>query len=211
MARILRALEKDILTEIGSMCAGNATTALAQILGRRVELQFPHVKLVTFNKLPLDLSSYPEEVVMGIHMQILGEMHGNALLVFPRRTAFSLIDVLIGPLEEDENSPTELGISAIKEMGNVVISSYLSTLTAFTGISAFSSTVNLINGSAKYLAHLAFFGLGKDERHETLLIEALFKELKKDISGNFFIVFDIASMNALLKKSLQMLKSKRMF
>ena len=62
--------EKDILCEIGNMCAGNATTALAQILGKRIELELPSVKVIDVEKLPFYLKIDPEENVIGIHLQI---------------------------------------------------------------------------------------------------------------------------------------------
>lgn len=205
---ILSSEEKDILTEIGSICAGNATTALAQILSRRIELQFPVVELIPVDKLPLHMSGDPEEIIMGVHMQILGGMQGNALLIFPKKDAYALIDILIGPFEEKVSSPTEIGISALKEMGNVVISSYLSTLTAFTGISAFASTVNLASGAARYLVQLAFADLGGKNSRETILIQAVFKEKNRNISGNFFIVFDGGSIRVILKKAKELLRRK---
>jgi chemotaxis protein CheC len=202
-------MDTDILMEVSSICAGNATTALAQILNRRIELQFPNVKFVGVSKLPGHLGGYPEEIIMGIHMQILGEIRGNALMIFPRKDAFSLIDILIGPLEGKNCSPTELGISALKEVGNVVISSYLSTLSAFTGVSAFASTVNLVSGASRYLVNLVFSGLEKSTVAETVLIEAVFQEGKRDLSGNFYIIFDAKSIMTILKKAKDLLKKKR--
>jgi chemotaxis protein CheC len=205
----MKMFERDILTEVGSMCAGNATTALAQILNRKIELQFPSAKFINVAKLPLSISTSPEEIITGIHMQILGSMRGNALLVFPKQSAFALVDILIGPIEEKLDSPTEIGISALKEMGNVVISAYLSTLTAFTGVSAFASTVNLTSGAVKYLVNLAFSGLNANKKVDAVLIEAVFKEKKRDISGNFFIIFDAQSMKTILNKAKSLLGEKK--
>lgn len=205
----LSVLEKDILTEIGSMCAGNATVALAQILGRRIELQLPSVKVVNVSKLSSLLGNHPEEVVVGIYMQILGGMQGSALLVFPKGNAFVLIDLLIGPLEVTPCSLTEIGISALKEMGNIIISAYLSALSAFAGISSFSSTVTLTSGAIKSLINLTFSGLKKTETTETILIEAVFSEKKRDLAGNFFIIFDAASMKMILRKAKGMIKQRK--
>ena len=181
-----------------------------EILNRKIELQFPSAKFISMAKLPFSIASYPEEIITGIHMQILGSMRGNALLVFPKKSAFALVDILIGPLiEENLDSPTEIGISALKEMGNVVISAYLSTLTAFTGVSAFASTVNLTSGAVKYLVNLAFAGLNATKKIDAVLIEAVFKEKKREISGNFFIIFDAKSMKTILHKAKSLLHEKK--
>jgi len=200
------AAEKDILAEIGNMCAGNATTALAQILGKRIELELPSVEVVNVTQLPKFLRVDPEESIIGIHLQIWGGARGNALMVFPQKESFMLIDLLIGPLQENPSTLTEIGISALKEVGNIVVSSYLSALSAFTGISAFPSTVTLTSGAAKSLVALAFQGLRKDECLETILVEACFNERKRDLSGRFFIIFDAESIAAILKKAKSLIK-----
>jgi len=201
-------LEKDILTEIGNMCAGNATTALAQILGRRIELELPSVKIINVSRLPTYLRVDPEDPIIGIHMQIWGGAKGNALLVLPKKDSFLLIDLLIGPLQESPSSLTEIGISALKEVGNIVVSSYLSALSAFTGISAFPSTVTLTSGAAKSLVSLAFSGMRKEECEETILVEARFLEKKRNLDGNFFIIFDASSIRIILKKAKGYIKSE---
>ena len=195
------AVEKDILAEIGNMCAGNATTALAQILGRRIELELPNVMVINVNDLPRYLKVDPEEPILGIHMQIWGGANGNALMIFPKKDSFLIVDLLIGPLQIATGNLTEIGISALKEVGNIVVSSYLSALSAFTGISAFPSTVTLTSGAAKSLINLAFANLDKEEFKETILVEACFKERKRDLSGNFFIIFDASSIREILKKA----------
>jgi chemotaxis protein CheC len=122
MERIqLNAFEKDILAEIGNMCVGNATTALAQILGKRIELELPNVSVINVDKLHVYLRVEPEEPILGIHMQILGGAKGNALMIFPRKDAFKLVDVLMGPFQQDIGNLTEIGISALKEVGNIVV------------------------------------------------------------------------------------------
>jgi len=140
-------IEKDILTEVGSVCVGNATAALEQVLARKIELELPHLQIVAISDLPKCLGSTAEDVVVGLHTKILGGAKGNALLIFLKTDAFSILDLLLGDYSEKLSSLTELAISALKEMGNIVISSYLSALTTFVGIVAFPSTVTFTSGS----------------------------------------------------------------
>lgn len=204
----LSSFEKDILGEIGTMCVGNATTALAQILGKRIELELPGVTVININKLHTYLRVDPEDSVLGIHMQVLGGAKGNALMIFPKKDAFKLVDVVIGPVKHNSDNLTEIGISALKEVGNIVVSSYLSALSAFTGISAFPSTVTLTSGAARSIVNLAFMGLSSEECEYTILVEAVFKESKRNVEGNFFIILSAASMQVILKKAKAMVKDK---
>jgi chemotaxis protein CheC len=205
----LSAFEKDILSEIGNMCVGNATTALAQILGRRIDLELPSARVINVNKLHQCLRVSPEEPVMGIHMQILGGAKGNALMLFSRKDSFALVDILIGVSKQMVGSLTEIGLSALKEVGNIVIGSYLSALSAFTGISAFPSTVTLTNGSTRSLARLAFLGMKKEECEDVIMVEAVFKDIRKDLDGSFFIIFDVVSIYEILKKANSMIKEQK--
>ncbi|MGE5308217.1 MAG: chemotaxis protein CheC [Deltaproteobacteria bacterium] len=201
-------IEKSILTEIGNMCAGNATTALAQTIGRRIELDLPSASIISINELPKYMKVDPEEQIIGIHMHIWGGAKGNALMVLPRKESFRLIDLLIGPFQENASSLTEIGISALKELGNIIVSAYLSALSAFTGISAFPSTVTLTSGAVRSLVNLAFTGLKDDELNDTILIEARFRETKRDLSGTFFIIFGAESIKAILAKAKGMIKDE---
>ncbi|MCK9594996.1 MAG: chemotaxis protein CheC [Candidatus Omnitrophica bacterium] len=195
------AIEQDVLKEIGNMCAGNATTALAEILGRRIELELPDMKVVGISALPGKLKVDPEEPVVGVHVQIWGGVRGNAVMILSSQDAFSLLDILLGLRQDSPSALTEVGISALKEIGNIVVNAYLSALSAITGISAFPSTVTLSSGAAKSVINLIFSGLHKDKPEETILVEAHFKDKTKDMAGNFFIVFDVLSIGTILKKA----------
>jgi chemotaxis protein CheC len=202
----LTVLEKDILTEVGSICAGNATTALVQMVGKKIYLNLPSLDIVNIKELPRYLASYADEVVIGIHMQILGGARGNALLVLPTRDAFKIVDLLLGPSDALPSSLTEIGMSSLKEMGNILISAYLSVLTTFTGIPAFPSTVTLTNGAASSLVNLAFAGLHDKAERDTILIKAVFDDKRRNLSGHFFIIFDFMTIREILDKTKKMIK-----
>ncbi|HOU36165.1 MAG TPA: chemotaxis protein CheC, partial [Candidatus Omnitrophota bacterium] len=119
-----------------------------------------------------------------------------------------LVDAVIGPVKHQADNLTEIGISALKEVGNIVVSSYLSALSAFTGISAFPSTVTLTSGAARSIINLAFMGLRQEECEYTILVEAVFKESKRNVEGNFFIILSAASMQIILNKAKAMVKDK---
>mgnify|MGYP002508859673 CR=1 FL=1 len=44
-------LEFDVLTEIGNIGAGNATTALSQLINTRIDMRVPQVRLLSFAEL----------------------------------------------------------------------------------------------------------------------------------------------------------------
>jgi chemotaxis protein CheC len=194
-------LEKDILTEVGSVCVGNATTALEQVLGRKIELELPSLQIVDIYELPKSLGGHAEDIVVGLHTKIVGGAKGNALLIFLKNDAFSILDLIMGAPIDQPSNLTELAISALKEMGNIVISSYLSALSNFVGISAFPSTVTFTSGSIDSLVNLAFFGFDKKEDMQMIIVEALLRESQRHLAGKFFIIFDSSTIRAILSKA----------
>ena len=77
----------DALREIGSIGTGNAATALSAVLGRKIEMTLPEVKLVGFDKAIEELGG-PEKIVVGVLTEISGEVNG-------------IIDVQLGYFRND--------------------------------------------------------------------------------------------------------------
>ena len=70
----------DVLKELGNIGAGNATTALAQMLGGKVDMSVPQVKLLDFNVLGDTVGG--EDVIMaGIYLQVEGDISGNMMFI----------------------------------------------------------------------------------------------------------------------------------
>lgn len=199
-------IEKDILKEVGNVCVGNAMSALEQVLGRKIEIALPLLQIVDISELPKQLGGNPEDVVVGLHAKIFGGAKGNALLVFLKRDAFTVLDLLIGVPGESPSSLTELAISALKELGNIIVSAYLSALGNFVNISAFPSTVTFTSGAIDSLVQLAFFGFDKKEEMKLILIEAQLKESQRHLSGRFFIIFESNTIKTILAQAKKMVK-----
>ena len=68
----------DVLKEIGNIGAGNATTALAQLLQCKVDMKVPQVKLLEFQKVGAEMGS--EEMIMaGIYLAVEGDITGSIM------------------------------------------------------------------------------------------------------------------------------------
>ena len=55
----------DVLREIGNIGAGNATTALAQMVNCKIDMDVPQVKILSFNELA-QIFGGPEKPVIGV-------------------------------------------------------------------------------------------------------------------------------------------------
>lgn len=120
----------DFLRELSSIGAGHAATSLCKLLGRRkVSLQVPRVEAPAFAE-AAELLGGAELPVAGISLAVDGAFSGDVLLVFPIGDAEALAALVTGR----ERAPLDdLGRSALKEVGNIIASSYLNALAQLLG------------------------------------------------------------------------------
>lgn len=187
----------DVLKELGNICAGNATIALSQILFKKIELQVPKIQILALEEIPKFIGE-EEKPIVGIQMETLGAIHGYALLIFSEKCAFNLMGLLIGKSNDQPKLITEIGISSLKEIGNIVISSYLSTLSSLSRLAVFPSCPQFYDGLPSSVIKNVFKGLNAKDS-QVILIETVFTENITSVSGEFFIAFNSQSMQLILK------------
>ena len=76
----------DVLRELGNIGAGNATTALAQMMQCKVDMAVPKVQLLEFRE--LGEAMVGEETVMaGIYLGIEGDINGSIMYLLEKAAA----------------------------------------------------------------------------------------------------------------------------
>ena len=88
-------LEFDVLTEIGNIGAGNATTALSQLINTRIDMNVPRVKMLTFAELAQVIGG-EETLVAGILLSLEGDIQGSLLFILESDAARVLVQRLVG-------------------------------------------------------------------------------------------------------------------
>lgn len=120
-------ISKDELNEfnlISNMGVATAAESLSKILNRRIDLSIPEVKITPVENIP-DFLGNPDEPYMGVMLGIEGEINGTLLLVLQEGVGYDLIDMLYGMPESQERELSEDGVSALKELTNIIGSSIL--------------------------------------------------------------------------------------
>ena len=88
-------IEFDVLTEIGNIGAGNATTALSQLINARIDMRVPKVELLTFAELA-EVIGGAETLVAGILLSLEGDIQGSMLFILESNAARLLVQQLMG-------------------------------------------------------------------------------------------------------------------
>lgn len=186
----------DALREISNVGMGNAATALSQMVADTVELHVPSVTLVDIVDVP-ELIGGAERVVVGVTMQIHGDACGNILLVFPEQSARRLVNKLLGK----EGSGTrfdEISESALKEVGNILASSYLGAMGSLIHLSLIPSIPDFAHDMAGAIIDYLLIELS-EVGDQALMLETEFHSRQQEgvIAGHFFLLPDPASLGVL--------------
>jgi chemotaxis protein CheC len=116
----------DALRELANIGSGTAGTALSSLLGRPIGLSVPNAKALELAD-AVEAAGDPEDVVWGVVVPVTGQVDATALLVIPDADAATMCSIL--GVEAD----TETGRSALGEIGNIMVSSYVGALATMTG------------------------------------------------------------------------------
>ena len=178
----------DVLREVGNIGAGHAATALSKLLGKPVDMGVPRVNLVPFDEIAEQVGG-PEAVVVAIFLRVEGDAPGNLFFLLTEESAKRLLMELVR-METADGAPfSELEVSALSEIGNILAGSYLSSLADFTRL-ALSPTVPgfAIDMAGAILAYgvLQFGDMGD----KALLIETAFFDGIDKVEGNLFFIPD---------------------
>ena len=124
--RHLTDVQLDALKEVSNIGMGHAATALSQMTGQRINLRVPRVSVTEISAVP-DCLGGAEVLMVGITLQILGDARGSIMLLFPQESAHRLGCCL---LKNDERAlvMNELTVAALKEVGHILASAYLSAI-----------------------------------------------------------------------------------
>lgn len=186
----------DVLKEIGNIGAGNAATALAKLVNQKVDMTVPKVKILDFHEVP-EILGGAENEVCGIFFKLEGDLNGSIMFVMDMPSAFAIIDML---MPRDVHEVDEFTISALKEIGNILSGSYVSSLSTLTQLKILISVPSLaVDMAGAILSVPAIeFGLVGDK---ILIIENEFLELHagENARGFFFLIPDADSYDILLK------------
>lgn len=137
MAEILNLTDEqlDVLKEIGNIGAGNAATALNQLLNKKVAVNEPEAKLLPLEKLSeIEILERPEELTIAVSIRILGKLKGNMLVLFPQKSALTMIDILTQREIGATEIFTTVDESALRESLHIICCSYLNAVGQFLSL-----------------------------------------------------------------------------
>jgi len=120
----------DIFLEIGSMGAGHATTTLSQVLHESINIEVPRVH-ISPPHLVQRIYKKHDTIVAAVLLKLRGTADCDLMLIFEEEEAKKLAELMINGAADGEGTP-EMEMSAIEELGSIVLCSFLNAMADFT-------------------------------------------------------------------------------
>lgn len=179
-------IQIDILREIGNIGAGNATTALSQMINRKINMGIPKVNISEFKVLS-DVLGGAENQIVGILVGVEGDINGMMMFVLETESAQNLINILMQKDIKHFEEFTEMDLSALKEIGNIITGAYLSSLASLTNLKIISTIPYIAIDMAGAILSVPAIEFGK-VGDKALLIQTDFGEGNKSVYGYFILI-----------------------
>lgn len=130
----LNSLELDTLREIGSIGTGNAATALSSLLGKEVRITTPEVRIMGYNE-AIEWIGGPEEITAGVLVKLGGQINGIMLSVQKLEFVNLVLETMLHQTVTDYAQLETMEASALVEVGNIMISTFINALSGLAGLS----------------------------------------------------------------------------
>ncbi|MGN1197024.1 MAG: chemotaxis protein CheC [Acetatifactor sp.] len=185
----------DVLREIGNIGAGNAMTALSQLIQCKVDMKVPRVRLLEFREVG-DMIGGEEQIMVGVFLGVEGDISGSMMFMVEEASARHLIQKITMGMLPAGSEFEEMGLSAMKEVGNIITGAYLNSLSTLTNLKIYPTppalTVDMA-GAILSVPAIQFGVLGD----KILMIESQFYD-EIELDGYFILIPDMESYAKIL-------------
>lgn len=197
----LKQLQLDILKEIGNIGAGNAASSLSDFLGMSVMMTVPKVNVVSFDEM-MEITGGSEHIQAAVFVPFEGEINGSVYILFAPEDADRFVKFLTNdPSQTVLNSNNSLALSAFKELGNILVGSYLRALSDFSNLQLYQHVPNVTIDMAGAILTEGILEISTVS-DEVILIETVLNELgdnKQPMSGHFVLLPDPLTYKKIFK------------
>ena len=191
----------DVLKELGNIGSGNAATALATMMGKTIDMKVPAVRMYQYSELA-DLLGGPENLIVGILIDVVGDLEGTIMFLLEKSFTHEVINTLLGSAVEDFSQLSEMDLSVIQEIGNILSASYINSIASLTALNINISVPAIavdMAGAILSVPAVKYGGIGDS----VLVIGGAFLDVDNDnsaVSTKLILILEEASLNLLMER-----------
>lgn len=135
MVEELTEMEKDVLKEIANIASGNASTLLSKKIRQEIKLSIPFQKLTSVKEVEKNIP-IPKGIAICTFAKLKGDILGSVMLVFDRKNAFVLADLLQKKKLGTTEWLSEKDQKELIYLSNSLLESYLKAMSDFLNLNA---------------------------------------------------------------------------
>ncbi len=190
--------ELDVMREIGSIGTSHAATSLSKMLQKEIRITIPQVNILGYEEAVGRIGDM-EQIVAATLVKMSGDVDGLMLFLFNLDFANTVLEKMIGESYKGFEEMDELARSALTEIGNIIICSYINAFSQLVNVdielSVPSATMNMLG--AILTVPIAEYGYETDK---LMYCNADFVMDGKQLSDWLLMLPDIRSLNDILDK-----------
>ncbi|MBQ7544499.1 MAG: chemotaxis protein CheC [Synergistaceae bacterium] len=199
-------LQLDAIKEVGNIGTGNAATALSGLLNRKIQMTVPKTELVSI----YDLGEHygdPMQIVGAVFVRSLGGFQCSLIFIQNEEDARLMVELLLkqqfGTFIPVGEIPQDMTDSALSEVGNIVLSSFLNAINMLLGtqhqISVPGVAHDMLSSILDVVASI-YGQMGETALlvNTELSVEGL--EEGRKVSGHIILIPDPDALELLLRK-----------
>lgn len=188
----------NTLQDICKTSVMKATAAMSKFLNTPIKFDMKPIKIEPIQK--VDIPSHFNESTVCLYASINSSIKGGSMLMSSTKSALATCDLMLSRTEGDTNEITEVEVSALKELTNIVLGNFLTTFAH----SLFSKA--MIHSPATYEQDMSMV-ITKHMRSVlsnlidgNSVLNITFTYEHSNIKGEITIILDEDKINYLLRK-----------
>jgi len=127
-------ITKGAFQEAGNIGMGHLATSLSKMVDREVKIDIPKVDMYSLERIMNEASDIKQKSVVAIHLKITGDVSGGTLILLPKFSALSFVDLLRKKPIGTTNAIQEDEIRKLREMGLRLCAAYMKVVNEFLGV-----------------------------------------------------------------------------
>ncbi len=191
--------EQQLWCELVGQGITRSISGLSEMVGADVTTYGPIIPRRIAVKDAAQLVGGPEEFTVAVYLRVGGCATGHLILIFKPKTAFELVDMLMGFEAGTTVGLGEMEQSALGEMGNIMGSFFLNALADATGLPLLPSPPAVMMDMAGSILDAALAEILM-EADEILVVDTVFGTADRQIHGTFLTLPSGEMVRALLQR-----------
>ncbi len=192
-------IQLDILKEICTIAGGSAATSLSIMSERKIDIAVPDIMIEAVENVPMALDG-EEKVVNAVYLSISGQISASLFLILGKLESLMMADILTRKEIGLSRELDEMGISALKELGNIIGGSYLTAIIKMSHIKVTHSIPGFASDMLGALLDEMLSQLSLKTKY-AVIVENEFKvEDHICINGHFVLILEPADLKLILEQ-----------